>query len=142
MSRLFEKVLIDEVLREKGGIGQAVYDKTIGAAKNAVQQKIVEPVKQKAGEIAKGVGTAALMGGAIYAGAKMGQKRGEDQAAAQAAKSSPAAQITGSMLNLDKQKYSQLAKIYDTDPELKQNHSDDGAVIRQIDTALQKVKGG
>jgi DNA-directed RNA polymerase subunit H (RpoH/RPB5) len=149
--QLYERVLhpdlVSEYLRE--GIGDVVkgaaskaWDATGGAAGRAINNHIIQPVKQKAGEIAKGAANVALTAGAMYVGAKQGEQKAKDEKAQQASEFSAAAEITDSVIGLDKQKYAQLAKIYTEDPELVKNHRDEGEIISQVNTALQRFKPG
>ena len=126
--------LVEEFLREK-------FD-PVGSIKSGIQNRIVQPIKDKAADVARGVGTAALTAGAMYAGAKMGQERAEEDKEKANSEFSAEAQITDTVMGLDKQKYAQLSKIYSSDPELKKNHADEGAIINQVNTVLQKFKSG
>lgn len=124
------------------GIGQSIYDNTIGKAKTAVNDKIVQPIKDKAGQIVNGVKDVALTAGAAYLGAKNGEAKGKAEAEKQASEFGPAAEITDSVIGLDKQKYQQLAQIYKEDPELVKNHKEEGEIIGQVNTVLQRFKQG
>jgi hypothetical protein len=130
-SELFEKVLRENIVGDLAG-----------KAWNATGGKVVNAVKDKAVDIAKGVGKAALVGGAAYLGAKNGEKKAQDEAEQERSEFSAAAELTDTTIGLDKQKYSQLAKIFQNDPELQKNHTEEAQVISQVNTALQKFKVG
>jgi hypothetical protein len=99
---------------------------------NATGGKVVNGVVNGVKNAAKGVAGAAAAGGAMYLGAKQAGQDQENKNENQGEK-----QITDIGLGLDKQKYMQMAKMYNNDQGLKKALPEETKLINDINNILK-----